>query len=140
MSLKNHSYYKDLPSNKYNPFSWICEGAKIGKNCWIGAFVYIADNVEIGNNVSISNGVQIFDHDTSLHRATEGRLPVDKYKIKIGDFTQIGANSVILPGSEDILIGHHCIIGAKSLVKSNIPNLAIAYGSPARINGRVDLI
>ncbi|MEZ5015768.1 MAG: UDP-3-O-(3-hydroxymyristoyl)glucosamine N-acyltransferase [Flavipsychrobacter sp.] len=60
--------------------SFISETAKIGKDCYVGAFAYIGsnvtigdnvqiypgsyvgDNVTIGNNVTIFSGVKIYDH------------------------------------------------------------------------------
>jgi len=137
--MKEHTYGKEIPKNKYNPLSWICEGAKIGENVWIGSGVYISDNVEIGDNVSISNGVQIFDHDNSLHRVSEGKVPVKKYKVKIGDFTHIGSNTVILAGCNDITIGDHVIVGALSMVKRNIPASVTAYGIPCRVEAYINL-
>lgn len=137
--MKEHTYGKEIPKNKYNPFAWICKGAKIGENAWIGSGVYISDNVEIGNNVSISNGVQIFDHDNSWYRATEGRVPPgEKHKVKIGDYTQIGSNTVILADKNDIEIGDHVIVGALSLIKNKIPSKTVVYGVPGHVNGRVD--
>ncbi len=135
-----HNYGKEIPKNKYNPLAWICEGAKIGDNAWIGSGVYIADNVEIGDNVSISNGVQIFDHDNSFYRVSEGRIPGGiKYRVTIGNFTQIGSNTVILAGKSDINIGDHVIIGALSLVRKSIPPCVVAFGNPCHIKASIDL-
>lgn len=131
--MDSHKYNQPLPSNPYNPLSWIDPGAIIGDNVWIGAFVYIGAHVEIGDNVSISNGVQIFDHDNSWHRVSEGVIEKSSGSVHIGSFTQIGANSVILAGSNNIRIGDHCIIGALSFVNKNIPNFTVASGSPARV-------
>ena len=50
--------------------------------------------------------------------------------VKIGDETYIYNNSVILPGTT---IGRHCVIGANSVVNSNIPDYSIAVGNPARV-------
>ena len=55
--------------------------------------------------------------------------PVDREPVRIGDCTFIGANSVILMG---VTIGSHCIIGAGSVVTSDIPDGALAVGVPAR--------
>lgn len=131
--MKAHNYNQPLPPNPYNPLSWISPEAIIGENCWIGAFVYIGPGVEIGDNVSIANGVLIYDHDTSWYRVSEGRLPVKHYKVKIGRCGEIGSNTVIVPGCEDITIGDHCIIGALSLVKKSIPAYSVAAGCPARV-------
>lgn len=136
--MKAHNYSQPLPPNKYNPLSWIHPDAEIGENCWIGAFVYIGPGVEIGDNVSIANGVQIFDHDTSWYRASEGRPREKHYKVEIGRCGEIGSNTVIVPGCEDITIGDHCIVGALSLVKKSIPAYSVAVGCPARVIRHID--
>lgn len=131
--MNQHNYNQPLPPNPYNPLSWISPEAVIGENCWIGAFVYIGAHVEIGDNVSISNGVQIFDHDNSWYKVSEGRIDPGYKYVHIGSFTQIGANSVILTGKCPVNIGDHCIVGALSLVKKDIPAYSVAVGCPARV-------
>lgn len=137
MSIKKHNYDQPLPQNKYNPLSWIQPEAKIGDNCWIGAFCYVAHNVVIGDNVSLANGVQIFDHDTSLYRATHGRENPVYYTVIIDDDVEIGANSVIIPNGKDITIGHNTIVGALSFVRDDIPPYSIAVGIPAEVVKKV---
>ena len=137
MTMKQHNYNQPLPENKYNPLAWIHPDAKIGDNCWIGAFCMITKNVEIGDNVSLSAGVLIYDHDTSFYRAEEGNIEAQHYKVKIGSYTQIGSNSVIVPKDRDIIIGDHVVIGALSLIKTSIPSYTIVGGIPARVIGDV---
>lgn len=137
MSIKKHNYDRPLPPNKYNPLSWIQPEAKIGDNCWIGAFCYIAHNVVIGDNVSLANGVQIFDHDTSWYRATHGQAETVHYKVAIEDDIEIGANSVIIPNGKDITIGHNSIVGALSFVRDDIPPYSVAVGIPAKVVKKV---
>lgn len=131
--MKKHNYDRSLPPNKYNPLSWIHPEAVIGDNCWIGSDVFIGPNVELDDNVSISCGCKIYDHDTSWYRASEGVLEAKHYRVKIGRCTQVGSNTVIVPGDGDITIGDHCIIGALSLVKGDIPPYSVAVGIPARV-------
>src|SRR5205814_488539 len=47
----------------------------------------------------------------------------------------LGANCTILPG---LRIGRHAMIGAGSVVTSNVPPFAIVTGNPARITAYVD--
>ncbi|MDD5614955.1 MAG: acyltransferase [Candidatus Methanoperedens sp.] len=136
--IKQHKYNQPLPPNPYNPLSWISPEAVIGENCWIGAFVYIGPNVTIDDNVSIANGCLIYDHDTSWYRASEGRIQAEHYHVKIGRCTEIGSNTVVLPGAKDVTIGDHCIVGALSLVKKDIPAYSVAVGCPARVIRHID--
>jgi acetyltransferase-like isoleucine patch superfamily enzyme len=48
----------------------------------------------------------------------------------INSFSQIGANSTILP---DVKIGKNVVIGAGSVVTKNIPDNCMALGVPAKI-------
>ena len=53
----------------------------------------------------------------------------------IGEGSWLGYNVIVLP---NVTIGKHCIIGALSVVKTNIPPYSMAVGSPARIVKRFD--
>jgi len=97
------------------------ERVSIGDNCLMASKIYISD---------INHGVYsgISDHSSP-------EVPPDKRKIhikpvSIGNNVWIGENVCILPG---VNVGNGCIIGANSLVNSNIPKNCIAVGSPARV-------
>jgi len=47
----------------------------------------------------------------------------------------IGASSIILPG---VTIGDDVVIGAGSIVTSDIPARSVAFGVPAKIAGTID--
>lgn len=75
--------------------------------------------VAIGDNCQFSPNVQVYDHDHDF-RVTGG-LGAMKYKtspIRIGNNVWIGANTVILRGTE---IGDNCVIGAGCIVKGVVP-------------------
>ena len=55
----------------------------------------------------------------------------------VGDFSQIAAGSIILPG---ISIGKHCLIGASSLVNKNVLDYEFHTGNPAVRIGKVNHI
>jgi len=50
--------------------------------------------------------------------------------VRIGDGSWIGHGAVILPG---VTIGRHVVVGANSVVTSDIPDFSVAVGSPARV-------
>jgi len=58
------------------------------------------------------------------------RLPGAPSHVRIGTGSFIGTHSVILPG---VTIGRGCVIGAGSVVTSDIPDFSIAVGAPARV-------
>ena len=50
-------------------------------------------------------------------------------RVKIGDFTSIGATATILP---DINIGKNVIVGAGAVVTKNVKSNMVVVGNPAR--------
>ena len=50
-------------------------------------------------------------------------------RVNIGKWSIIGANSTIFP---DIKIGENCFIGARSIVRKNVPDNSIVIGQPAK--------
>jgi acetyltransferase-like isoleucine patch superfamily enzyme len=55
--------------------------------------------------------------------------------VVIGDGSWLGYGAVVLPG---VTIGKHCVIGANSVVTSDIPDFSVAVGVPARVIRRYD--
>ena len=92
----------------------------IGNNSSVNSNNIIAchERVEIGDDVQLSPNVQIYDHDHDFR--AEGGVKAGRYKtapVKIGNNVWIGANTVILRGTE---IGDNCVIGASCVVKGKI--------------------
>ena len=116
---------------------------KIGKNCKIEPFVYIEGGVVIGDNckikpfVFIPTGVTI---ESSVFIGPNVAFTNDKYPRARGDWkllqtrvkkgASIGANSVILPG---VTIGEKALVGAGSVITSDVPDNAVLAGNPAKI-------
>lgn len=107
------------------------DGAKIrvrkGGKCVIGDntsinssnMIVCHDEIEIGANCQFSPNVQVYDHDHDFREA--GGIGAMKYKtspVRIGNNVWIGANTVILRGTD---IGDNCVIGAGSVVKGVFP-------------------
>ena len=137
--------------------SQIREKAVNGEKCILGKGVYIDHDVKIGDNVKIQNNCSIYygseiedgvfigpnvclTNDKIPRAITEdGRLKenkdwnVDKIIVKKG--ASIGAGSVILPS---IVIGEFAMVGSGSVVTKNIPDYALVYGNPAKLEGYVD--
>lgn len=126
-------------------FSHILKNTKIGKYCTIGQNAVIGPNVTIGNNVKIQNNVSVYDGVTLEDDVFCGPSMVftnvinprshwprkDEYKktlVKKG--ASLGANSTIICGTT---IGQYAFIGAGALVNKDVPDYALAYGVPARI-------
>lgn len=81
----------------------------IAGNCYIGGARYNLDALET----------------PIMYQGVYSRGP-----ITIGEGSWIGASVTILDG---VTIGRGCVVGAGSLVTKNIPDFAIAIGSPAKV-------
>lgn len=105
---------------------------KVGRNTWIGPGVVLdgSGGLSIGSNCSISAGVQIYSHDSIQWALSGGAAGYDYAATTIGDNSYIGPQTVIAKG---VRIGNGCLIGACSLVLTDIPDGATAYGTPCRI-------
>ena len=128
---------------------------KLGKNVtiypdvmfWGDGPIVIGDNVDIGTNTIIysskqSGGITIGNNSIiaaqcyiiDMDHGTAKDIPIVKQSnsaapITIGEDVWLGANVTVLKGSN---IANGAVIGAKALVKNNIPENAIAVGIPAR--------
>lgn len=97
-----------------------------------GAHIIATKSIVIGNSCNIAPYVYIADNTHSYKDLT---IPIKFSPIKqlrtvtIGDGTWIGTRAVIIGCS----IGKHCVIGANSVVKHDIPDYCVASGIPARI-------
>ena len=128
----------------------IRENASIGKhvilskNVYIDAGVSIGSNCKVQNNVSIYNGVTLQDgvfvgpHVCFTNDRYPRAITVDGELKGSEDWTvtstlisrgaSLGAHSVILAG---ITIGPFAMVGAGSVVTSDVPSHALVFGNPA---------
>jgi len=110
---------------------------KVGEHTWIGPCTVLdgSGGLEIGEYCSISAGVQIYTHDSVAWALSGGKAEKDHAPTKIGSRCYIGPNVVIGKG---VTIGDGCVIGACSLVLEDIPDGSKAFGTPCRVQGRID--
>ena len=125
-------------------FCVIFPKCKIGKNCNICAHCLIENEAIIGNNVTIKSGVYLWDGiqiEDDVFIGSNVTFTNDVYprsknkewtmqKAKVCKGASIGANVTILPG---ITIGKNALIGAGSVVTTDIPANTIWVGNPARL-------
>jgi len=130
-------------------FSHIMPDVTIGRNCVIGQNVFIGKGVDIGNNVKVQNNVSLFEGvvleddvfcgpSCVFTNVINPRSHVSrKHEFKptlVKRGATIGANATIVCGNT---VGRYAFIGAGSVVTKDIPDYAMVYGTPARINGWV---
>lgn len=95
--------------------------------CMISAKV----GVKLGRGVWVGPGTRVFDAD---QHALDAETPERREPIEIGDHAWLAADVTVLRG---VTIGAHSVIGARSIVSSDIPPHSLAFGSPARVRGTV---
>ena len=107
------------------PWNWMCQhhqnlSLRVGSD--IGAFTYInaKHGVEIGEGAQIGSHCAIYSENTIDN--TQG-------KVTIRAGAKIGSHTVIFPG---VTIGANALVGAHSLVKTDIPDNEVWAGVSAR--------
>ena len=97
----------------------IGDNVKINYNCIIACL----EEIQIGEGTEFGPAVYVYDHD---HDYRIG-LKKEQYRttsVKIGKNCWIGANSIILRGTE---LGDNCIVAAGSVVKGKYPSESLLY-------------
>jgi len=104
----------------------------------IGVMVAALDLVEIGDHCMLANGCFVSD---GSHRFDDPLRPVPwqgfttRGPTRIGDNVWCGVNVVITSG---VTIGERTVIGANSVVTTDIPSFSVAAGAPARVLRRIE--
>ena len=123
-------HYPEIDEGKPTRYNWVVQnkdGLRLGYKTDIGAFTYI----NAKNGVTIEEYVQIGSHCSiySISTIDEKEGPVVLKKN-----CKIGSHSVILPG---VTVGENSVVGAMSLIISDIPPNCVAYGVPAKVVRRI---
>lgn len=130
-------------------YSHIMPDVTIGENCVLGQNTFIGRSVKIGNNVKLENNVSVFEGVTLEDDVFCGPSAVftnvvnprshisrkDQFRptlVRRG--ATIGANATIICGNT---IGEYAFIGAGSIVTGDVPDYALVYGNPGRVQGWV---
>lgn len=123
-----------LPENPFHPHAWIVGAPEIGERCWIGAFCVIdgSGGLTVGSDCNFSAGAQIYSHSTVARCISDGSLPIERRETQVGDHVYVGANAVVLMGSN---IGHHSVVAAGAVVPEGTiaPPYSLLRGIPAKI-------
>lgn len=150
----HESSYVDEPCSigegtKIWHFSHIMKNSRIGRNCNIGQNVVVSpecvvgDNVKIQNNVSVYTGVileddvfcgpsMVFTNVINPRSHVERKDEYQKTLVRKG--ATIGANATVVCGNT---LGRYAFVGAGAVVTRDVPDYAVVYGSPARVQGWV---
>lgn len=94
--------------------------------------VCLGFDLTIGADVTFAGGVTCAARYPDVRMA--GYTPHQKFAT-IGDGVTLGAHAVLIG---DVVIGRDALIGANSVVTSNVADYAVMFGNPARKVGRRD--
>jgi acetyltransferase-like isoleucine patch superfamily enzyme len=136
--------------------SQIRSGVTIGFNCIVGRNVNIGPEVSIGNNCKIQNACEINgpskisdgvfigpgviltnDHNPraiDVHGNLKSSNEWEATSVFIGYGASIGAGAILV---SPLKVGKWAMVGAGSVVTSNVPDFALVVGVPARRIGWV---
>jgi len=110
------------------------EGAtvRLGPEAFLnGCHLSAKRSLTLGRRAWVGPGSRVFDAD---QHDFDAEHPEVVSPVVIGDYAWVASDVTVLRG---VTIGEHAVIGARSLVTSDIPPHALAFGSPARVRGSV---
>lgn len=106
----------------------IGQGTYIYGNVVFGMGLDGPDPIVIGNNC-ILTGCTVLGHDASTNKYLGIKYSIRK-PVVIEDNCFIGYGAIVLMG---VTIGHDSIVGAGSVVTSDVPERSVVAGNPARV-------
>jgi len=133
--IRTSSFSNLIGVNRRTTFSTHSKNAKIsiGDHCGMsGVVIGAKESITIGNHAVIGANVLISDFDWhAIDPEARNRGESSKSKpVIINDNVFIGTCAIILKG---VTIGKNSVIGANSVVTTNIPANVIAAGNPCKI-------
>ena len=139
-------------------FVHVLKGARIGRDCNLGDHSFIENDVRVGHRVTLKNGVAIwtgvvleddvfigpsavftndlFPRSPRLSQVARRYSTVGHWRVgtRVKRGASIGANATIKCG---VTIGRFAMIGAGTVVTSDVPDHALVVGVPGRVRGWV---
>jgi acetyltransferase-like isoleucine patch superfamily enzyme/coenzyme F420-reducing hydrogenase beta subunit len=101
---------------------------KQGGGINISATIICAERIEIGEHVMIGRNVTIRDNNGGHYLSQQGYK--NTRPVIIGNHVWLCESCTVMPG---VKIGDGAIIGARSVVYSNVPPFSMVSGNPARV-------
>ena len=128
-------------------FSHVQAGARVGAECSLGQNVNIGEGVVVGDRVKIQNNVSVYTGTTLeddvflgpscvLTNVTNPRSQVARRALYEPTLVRrgatVGANATVVCG---VTLGRYCFVAAGAVVTRDVPDYALAVGTPARHAG-----
>jgi putative colanic acid biosynthesis acetyltransferase WcaF len=134
--------------HKWRAFLLRIFGGKVGRGVHVypSAKIWAPWNLELDDECGIANGVTLYSQGkifigkrtvisqgahlvTGTHDYTKYGFPLITFSIHIGSNVWVAAEAFIHPG---ITIGDGCIIGARSVVTTDMPEWKVCAGHPCK--------
>lgn len=129
-----------LGLNTVGAFAHLNGDIEIGLGTSIGRACILHGSIKFGRYTQVGPNVGLFSRNHSMNGLTpyQGSALFEKElkknssnkPIVVGHSSWIGRGATILSG---VNIGNHVIVGAGSVVTSDLPDFSVAVGNPARI-------
>lgn len=118
------------PTIAVHPTAFVAKSCHLAPGCQILAHATVCVDVQLGQTCIINTAASV-DHETILgdgvHVAPGATLAGC---VTVGDYSMIGAGAVVLP---NLRIGRDAVVGAGAVVTRDVPDNAVVYGNPARV-------
>ena len=108
--------------------AWVSPHATVHPGAVILAHTSVGPGSTVGRGALLNTGASL-DHESSLSDyASLGPGALTGGNVSVGERTMIGIQAGILQG---VTVGSDCVVGAHSLVNSDLDSNIVAWGTPA---------
>ena len=108
---------------------------KVGTDTYINSFTVIGamEGVSIGDHCIFAAYIAITDatHGIDDLSIATKHAPITAKPVTIGNNVWLGSGVMVMMGSH---IGDDTVVGARSLVRSDLPDRSISFGTPAKVH------
>lgn len=109
--------------------AWVSPHATVHPGAVILAHTSVGPGSTVGRGALLNTGASL-DHESSLcDYASLGPGARTGGNVSVGERTMIGIQAGIVHG---VTVGSDCVVGANSLVNSDLDSNVVAWGTPAR--------
>jgi sugar O-acyltransferase (sialic acid O-acetyltransferase NeuD family) len=112
-----------------HPAARLARGAEVGPGTVVMAGAVLNSDCRVGAHCIVNTGASL-DHDGMM-----GDFSSLAPGAALGGNVRVGAYSAVSIGAcvaHGLKVGEHAVVGAGAVVLSDVPDLCVAYGSPAR--------
>lgn len=125
------SHMKDIKiATLIHPSAVIAATVELGEGSVVFAGAVLQSGAKLGRGCIVNTSASL-DHDSEM-----GDFSALLPGARVAGNVKIGVGAVVCMGAcvqNAVTIGNHAVIGAMSLIRGDVPDLAVCYGVPARV-------